>query len=109
MFSKLLEQLGKHPDNLKITQISAIHTGKGSKSNSDNYMYSPISVLSVVARLFEKLIHQHLFPYLRDLLSDSTETSLLNMTDEWIINLTVIRLFEDAHFLGLTFETSKKI
>ena len=32
---------------------------KGSKSGSDNYR--PISVISVIARVFEKLIHEQLF------------------------------------------------
>ena len=90
VFSKSLEQ-GKYPDNLKFTLISAIYKGKGSKSNPDNYR--PISVLS--ARLFEKLVHKQLFPYLKDLLSKSQsgfkpehsiETNHLNATNKWIIN-----------------------
>ena len=49
-----------------------------------------------MARLFEKLVHQQLFPYLKNLLSKSqsgfkpehsTETSLLNTTNKWIINI----------------------
>ena len=49
-----------------------------------------------MARLFEKSVHQQLFPYLKDLLSKSqsgfkpehsTETSLLNTTNKWIINI----------------------
>ena len=87
----------------------------------------PISVLSAVARLFEKLVQQQLFPHLKDLLSvnqsgfklaffplphnplralptltseeqitgdlarfkpgHSTETSLLNTTNSWLINM----------------------
>ena len=46
------------PDNLKVARISAIYKGKGSRSNPDNYR--PISVLSVVSRLFEKLVHEQL-------------------------------------------------
>ena len=66
IFSKSLKQ-GQYPDNLKLSRISAIYKGKGSKSNPDHYR--PISVLSAVARLFEKLVHQQLFPHLKDLLS----------------------------------------
>ena len=35
-----------------------MYKGKGSKSDPDNYR--PISVLSAVARLFEKLVHEQL-------------------------------------------------
>ena len=93
IFSKSLAQ-GKYTDNLKLARISAIYKGKGSKSNPDNYR--PISVLSAVARLFEKLVHQQLFPHLKGLLLNnqsgfkpghSTETSLLNTTNKWIINI----------------------
>ena len=92
VFSKSLEQ-GKYSDNLKLARISTICKGKDSKSNPDNYR--PLSVLSDVARPFEKLVHQQLLPYVKDLLSKShsgfktkhsTETSLLNTTDKWIIN-----------------------
>ena len=41
IFSKSLKQ-GKYPDNLKLSRISAIYKGKGSKSNPDHYR--PISV-----------------------------------------------------------------
>ena len=93
IFSKSLVQ-GKYLDNLKLARISAIYKGKGSKSNPDNYR--PISVLSAVARLFEKLVHQQLFPHLKGLLLNnqsgfkpghSTETNLLNTMDTWIINI----------------------
>ena len=93
VFSKSLEQ-GKYRNNLKFARISAIYKGKGSKSNPDNYR--PISVLSAVARHFEKLVHQQLFPHLKDLLlksqsgfrpEHSTEASLLNKTNKWIINI----------------------
>ena len=93
IFSKSLAQ-DKYPDNLKLARISAIYKGKGSKSNPDNYR--PISVLSAVARLFEKLVHQQLFPHLKGLLLNnqsgfkpghSTETSLLNTINKWIINI----------------------
>ena len=93
IFSKSLKQ-GQFPDNLKLSRISAIYTGKGSNSNPDHY--KPISVLSAVARLFEKLVHQQLFPHLKDILlvnqsgfkpGHSTETSRLNTTNSWIINM----------------------
>ena len=50
---------GIFSDNLKVARISAIYKGKGSRSNPDNCR--PISVLSVVSRLFEKLVHEQLY------------------------------------------------
>ena len=52
IFNWSLEE-GIFPDNFKIARICPVYKGNGSKSNPDNYR--PISVLSVVARLFEKL------------------------------------------------------
>ena len=68
----------------------------GSKSDRNNYR--PISALSVVAKVFEKLISKQLSTYLESnkLLSksqsefrknNSTETSLLNTTNIWYINM----------------------
>ena len=92
-FNKSITE-GIFPDNLKISRISAIYKGKGTRSNPDHYR--PISVLSVIARLFEKLVHNQLFRFLKTNLSKvqsgfkpgfSTETSLLNTTNQWIINI----------------------
>ena len=58
---------GIFPDNLKVARISAIYKGKGSRSNPDNYR--PISLLSVVSRLSEKLVHEQLYSYIKDSLS----------------------------------------
>ena len=55
-----------------------------------------MSVLSVVSRLFEKLVHKQLYSYIKDSLSKtqsgfkpghSTESSLLNTTNKWVINI----------------------
>ena len=53
IFSESLE-IGAFPYNPKLVRISAILKvkGEGSRSNPDHYR--PISVLSVIARLFEK-------------------------------------------------------
>ena len=58
---------GLFPTNLKISRIGAIYKGKGSRSNPDHYR--PISILSVVSRLFEKLVHNQLFAVLKTKLS----------------------------------------
>ena len=54
---------GIFPDNLQVARISAIYKGKSLRSNPDNYR--PISVLSVVSRLFEKLVHEQLYSYIK--------------------------------------------
>ena len=93
IFSKSLE-LGIFSDNLKIARISAIIKGKVSQSDPDHYR--PISILSVIAHLFEKIIHQQLYYCIKGSLSNtqsgfksgySTETSLLNTTNRWILNI----------------------
>ena len=53
--------------SFKVSRISAIYKGKGSRSYPDHYR--PISVLLVVARLFEKLLHNQLFTFLKTELS----------------------------------------
>ena len=82
------------PDNPKVALICPIYKGKGSKSDPDNYR--PISVLSVVAKLFEKFVHDQLLKHLeRYLHSDQsglrpklpTETSLLNTTNQLFLNI----------------------
>ena len=93
IFNKSIS-LGIFPDNLKIGKVCPIYKGKGSKSDPDNYR--PITMLSVIARLFEKLIHEQLFPYFSDYLYKnqssfrpkySTQTALLNTSNQWLINI----------------------
>ena len=97
MLSIIFNKSTKHgifPKNLKIGKVCPIYKGKGSKSDPDNYR--PISLLSVIARLFEKLIHEQLFPYFNDYLYKnqsgfrpkySTQTALLNTTNQWFLNI----------------------
>ena len=77
-----------------MTRICPIYKSRGSKSDPDNYR--PISVLSVVARLFEKLVHDQLFKHLDSYLYSnqsgfrpkySTETSTLNITNQLFLNI----------------------
>ena len=82
-------------DDFKIAIISPIHKS-GSKTNCDNYR--PISVLSSVAKIFERLITEQLETYLESnsILVEqqagfrkkhSTQTSLLNITNQWLMNM----------------------
>ena len=93
--------------NLKIGKICPVYKGKGSKSDPDNYR--PISVLSVIARVFEKLIHKQLFPYFNDYLYKNqsgfrpkylTQSALLNTTNQWLLNMDN-RNFNLAVFLDV--------
>ena len=101
IFSESLE-IRAFTDNLKLAQINAIFKGKGSRSNLDNYR--PISALSVIACLFEKIVHQQLYDFLKESLSVtqsgfkpgcSTETTLLNTKNRCILNI-------DKKYLNLT-------
>ena len=72
--------------------------GPSLSNNVDETNYRPISVLSVVSKLFEKLIYQQMYSYLdnNELLipfqsgfrkGNSTSTSLLNTTNTWLVNM----------------------
>jgi hypothetical protein len=86
---------GVFPDDLKVAIISPIFKSE-SKLECNNYR--PISVLSVVAKVFEKLISNQLSTFLETIgiltqqqagfrKKNSTETSLLNSTSKWFINM----------------------
>ena len=92
IFNKSIH-LGIYPNNLKIARICPICKGKDSKSNPDNYR--PISILSVIARTFEKLVHDQLSEFFKDSFykfksgfrqNHSTQTALLSNTNEWFVN-----------------------
>ena len=83
-----------YPNNLKIARICPTYKGKGSKSSPDNYR--PISVLSVIARTFEKFVHDQLSEFFKDSFykfqsgfgqNHSIQTALLNTTNQWFVNI----------------------
>ena len=88
-------QCGIFPDDLKNAFVSPIYKN-GDKSDRSNYR--PISVLSTVAKVFEKLVYSQIISYIDDskILSNSqfgfqkghsTTTSLLNATNNWLLNI----------------------
>ena len=83
------------PKDLKTAVISPLYKS-GSKTECSNYR--PISVLSAVAKIFEKLVSMQLYEYLENnaiLTSQqfgfrkkfSTETAMLDVTNKWLINM----------------------
>ena len=83
------------PQDWKIARVSPIYKA-GDKRDRDNYR--PISVLSTVAGLFEKIIYLQLNEYFikNNIISvhqsgfrkgQSTATSLLSTTNSWLINM----------------------
>jgi hypothetical protein len=86
---------GIFPNDFKTAIISPIHKA-GCKTECNNYR--PISILSSVSKIFEKLITQQLETYLEKneilvqqqagfRIKHCTQTSLLNITNQWFINM----------------------
>ena len=73
---------------------SHIYKGEGHKDNPSNYR--PISILPIMARAFEKLVHNQLLRYLESTIfkyqsgirpKHSIESSVLNSTNRWFLNI----------------------
>jgi hypothetical protein len=86
---------GIFPDNLKTARISPIHKS-GDKNIRGNYR--PISVLSIIAKIFEKLVCAQLNSFLTEnnILSScqsdfrknySTVSAIFANTDSWLLNM----------------------
>ena len=86
---------GIFPDDMKFAKVTPIFK-TGSKLDCGNYR--PISVLSAVPKIFEKIVYEQLTKFLDDnnIISKhqsgfrplhSTETTLLQSTDEWLFNM----------------------
>lgn len=56
IFKLALDQM-KYPDKWKISHLTPIHKS-GDTSNVENY--HPISVLSAIAKIFDKILHNHI-------------------------------------------------
>lgn len=88
-------QTGIFPDKWKNAKVFPVHKGNA-KDDPNNYR--PISVLPVVAKVFEKLVYDQVYHYLNEnnILSqfqsgfrsaNSTVTALLQATENWYKNI----------------------
>ena len=85
---------GLFPDNLKIAAICQSVRMKAQKFSPNNYR--SISVLSIVAQLSEKVIHNKLYDYIKVRIykyqsgfhsKHSTETAALNASNIWFVDI----------------------
>ena len=83
------------PFDWKVARVIPLRKS-GSRNVSNNYR--PVSILSVISKVFEKLLYEQLYDYFvsNNLLSDcqfgfrqfhSTASTLLDSTNEWFINM----------------------
>ena len=86
---------GTFPDDWKLAKVTPIFK-QGDRSDMNNYR--PISVISAVAKVFERIVYNQLSSYLseKNILSQcqsgfrsfhSTVTALLEATDNWAFNI----------------------
>ena len=86
---------GKFPDDWKKARVSPIFKS-GSRDECDNYR--PISILSSISKIFEKIVFDQLSQYLttNEILTDyqsgfrkgySTCSSSLRTTNDWLVNM----------------------
>ena len=91
----LVISTGIIPNDWKCARVTPIHKAD---SRVDPANYRPISVLSVIAKLFEKAIFNQVYSYLNEnnLLSryqsgfrpmHSTLTALIDISDTWYLNI----------------------
>jgi hypothetical protein len=96
------------PDDWKLSKVTPVFKD-GNKNDCGNYR--PISVISVVAKIFEKLVYKQLksFMTINNIFVEqqsgfraqhSTETTLLSSTNEWLYNMDK-GLFTGVLFLDL--------
>ena len=101
---------GVFPFEWKTSRVTPIHKG-GAKDDPNNYR--PILVISVDAKVFEKIIFDQLYKYLNTnkLLTAcqsgfrslySTLTALLEATSDWSVNI------DNGHINGVVFIDLKK-
>ena len=78
------------PSQAKIASILPLYKDKGERSDKTNYR--PLSILSALSKIFERLIHNQLASYVNDIFSPyisayrkhhSTQHVLVRLIEEW--------------------------
>ena len=87
---------GIFPDEWKSARVTALYTNSAKRNDPTNYR--PISVIPVVAKIFERVVYDQLYHYLTEncILSryqsglrslHSTVIALLEALDSWAMNI----------------------
>ena len=84
--------MGKFPDILKKPEVTQVHE---KDDMNDKQNYRPVSILSNLSKVFEKLIYSQINTYMSDKFSKyltgfrkyNTQHALLNMIKNWKSNL----------------------
>ena len=93
LFNKCLVG-GIYPDKLKLARVTPIYKG-GNKNKNDPSSYRPISILSQINRILEKIIRDRLYDFIKDKLyrkqfgfrpKNSTEHPVLDLKEHVIEN-----------------------
>ncbi len=101
---------GVFPNDSKIARVTPIYK---SEEKTDCGNYRPISIISNVGKVFEKVIYNQLLAFLNEnkvltenqsgfRLNHSTETTLLHFTNSWLANM------DNGLINGVVFFGSKK-
>ncbi|PFX19180.1 putative RNA-directed DNA polymerase from transposon X-element [Stylophora pistillata] len=94
IFNQSISQ-GTFPDDWKYARITPLYK-QGDRGDANNYR--PISVIPIMAKVFERIVYEQLYAYLEehDILcqnqsgfraNHSTVTALLEATDSWAYNI----------------------
>ena len=84
---------GVFPDDWKTAKVIPIHKGN---AKNDSNIYRPISIISVLSKVFERIVYDQLYDYLTTIVNKyqsgfrsmhSTVIALLDANTEWYLNI----------------------